>query len=166
MSSNDVYEVVIAVAVLAWVLYRQTVARPVSVRQLWLLPGILVVIGVTSLSKVDHGHYTSTAVFYIVLDLVTSLAAGAIRGCFVRVFDRDGVMWRQGSKVTMTLWVVSIAIRVIIALLASNAGVGNVSDASLDVAFGLSLAAQNGVVAYRGVKQGLPFAVDVRRARP
>jgi hypothetical protein len=165
MSSNDVLDVVIAVAVLAFVLYRQTVARPVTMRNLWILPGILVVLGALSLSKVDHGHLSSTAIEYLALDIGSSLVLGAFRGCFVQVYAQDGVMWRKGSSTTIALWVVSIAVRIGIAVLASNAGVGSISDAGLDLAFGLSLGAQNAVVAFRGVRQGIPFAPDVRRAR-
>jgi hypothetical protein len=165
MSSNDVFDVVIAVAVLGFVLYRQTVARPVTMRKLWILPGILVVLGAVSLSKIDHGHLSGTAVGYLALDIASSLVLGAIRGLFVRVYAQDGVMWRQGSSTTIALWVVSILVRVGIAILASHAGVGNVSDAGLDLAFGLSLGSQNAVVAYRGMRQGIPFAPDVRRAR-
>jgi hypothetical protein len=163
MSSKDVLDIVITLAVLAWVLYQQTVARPVTVRRLWFLPGILVVLGVISLSNLQ-GHLGSTADTYIAVDLVSSVALGALRGCFIRVYGQDGVMWRQGSAVTIALWVVSIAVRLGIGLLAANAGVGNVSDAALEVAFGLSLAGQNGIVAFRGVRQDLAFAQDPRRA--
>jgi hypothetical protein len=164
MSSKDVLDIVVTLAVLAWVLYRQTVARPVTVRQLWVLPAILVVLGVISLSNVNHGHLSRTGVTYVAVDLVSSIALGAIRGCFIRVYSQNGVMWRQGSAVTIALWIVSIAVRLGIGLLAAKAGVGNVSDAALEVAFGLSLAGQNAIVALRGQRQGLSFAEDSRRA--
>jgi hypothetical protein len=97
--------------------------------------------------------------------VASSLILGGVRGFFVRVYEQDGVMWRQGSSTTIALWIVSILVRVGIAVLATQAGVGNVSDAGLDLAFGLSLGAQNAVVAFRGARQGIPFAPDVRRAR-
>jgi hypothetical protein len=165
MSSSDLVDIVITLVVLAWVLYRQTVARPVSVRRLWLLPAILIVLGVISISHVNHGHLSGTADAYLAVDVVSSIALGALRGFFVRVYGQDGVMWRQGSAVTIALWIVSIAVRVLVGILAANAGVGNVSDAALEVAFGLSLASQNAVVAWSGLRQGLPFAEDPRRAR-
>jgi len=163
MGSTGVTGVVIAVAVLALVLYRQTVARPVSPRRLIILPGILIVLGVIALSNVHHGHLTGTEVAYVAADLVWSVASGVGRGLCVRVFSRDGVMWRQGTAVTIALWLVSIAGRVVIAVLASRAGVADISNAALDLSFGLSLLCQNGMVALRGQRLGIPFAIDAPR---
>jgi hypothetical protein len=162
MNISAVTNAILVLALVAWVLHRQTIARPVTARSLWLLPGILAVIGVAGIGGVDNGKLSATAVTYLAIDLGSSAALGAIRGCFVRVFERDGVMWRQGSVVTVALWVVAIGVRVVVAILASNAGVGNVSDAALELAFGVSLLAQNGVVVVRGSRRGYRFAPDPR----
>jgi hypothetical protein len=163
VNAGDVFNVVLVVALLAWVLYRQTVARPVGIRSLWVLPGILIIIGVSGLSHVDNGHLSATAWRYLTVDLVTSVALGALRGGFVQVFERNGVMWRQGNKITIALWVVAIAVRLLIGVFASHAGVGKVSDTALEAAFGLSLLGQNAVVALRGSQMGLPFAPSASR---
>jgi hypothetical protein len=160
---SAILNAVLVLALVAWVLYRQTIARPVTARSLWLLPGILVVIGLAAISNVNKGNLSTTAITYLAIDLVSSAALGALRGCFVRVFARDGVMWRQGGAITIALWVVAIGVRIVVTILASNAGVGNVSNAALEVAFGVSLLAQNGVVALRGLGQGLQFAPDGTR---
>ncbi len=162
---SGILNAALVLALVAWVLYRQTIARPVSARSLWLLPGVLVVIGLAAISNVDHGNLSTTAITYLVLDLVSSVALGALRGCFVKIFERDGLMWRQGGAITIALWIVAIGVRVVIAILASTAGVGNVSDAALEVAFGVSLLAQNGVVALRGTRRGFQFAPDGTRRR-
>jgi hypothetical protein len=156
---------VLILALVGWVLYRQTVARPVVARRLVILPGILVVIGIAAISHVDNGLLSATALLYVAIDLLASVALGGLRGCFVRVYERDGVMWRQGGVITVALWLVSIAARAVIAILATNAGVGNVSNASLELALGVTLLAQNGVVALRGSRQGIPFAPDAVRHR-
>ncbi len=163
MSRAEILNAVVVVAVVAWVLYRQTVARPVVARRLWILPGILIVVGVGAISKADGGHLSATATSYLSVDLVSSLALGVVRGRFVRVFSRDGVMWRQGDWTTITLWVVSIGVRVLIGVLAANAGVGHVSGAALEMALGLSLLGQNAMVALRGSQQGIPFALQPPR---
>jgi hypothetical protein len=165
MNVSAISNAVLVLALVAWVLYRQTVARPVTARSLWLLPGILAVIGVAAIGNVDGGTLSTTAVAYLAIDLVSSAVLGAIRGCFVRVFERNGVMWRQGSAVTIALWVVAIGVRVVVTILASNAGVGNVSSAALELAFGVSLLGQNGVVALRGARRGYRFAPDTRGGR-
>jgi hypothetical protein len=158
MSVSAVLNALLVLAAVGWVLYRQTIARPVVARRLMILPGILAVIGVAAVSHVDNGNLSATAILYLAVDLVASITLGALRGCFVRVFERDGVLWRQGGAVTIALWVVSIGIRIVVAVLAANAGVGNVSSASLELALGVTLLAQNGVVALRGSRLGIPFA--------
>ena len=156
---------VLILALVGFVLYRQTVARPVVARRLVILPGVLVVIGIAAISHVDNGLLSATALLYVAVDLLASVALGGLRGCFVRVYEREGVMWRQGGVITVALWLVSIAVRAVIAILATKAGVGNVSNASLELALGMTLLAQNGVVALRGTRQGIPFALDAVRRR-
>ena len=165
VSVTAILNAVLVLALVGFVLYRQTVARPVVARRLVILPGILVIIGIAAISHVDNGVLNATAALYLGIDLLASLALGALRGCFVRVYQRDGVMWRQGGAVTLALWLVSIAVRAVITILATNAGVGNVSNAGLELALGLTLLAQNGVVALRGSRQGIPFAPDLAQRR-
>lgn len=150
-------------ALVVFILYRQTIARPLTARGVWLLPVILIVVALVAISNVDHGNLSYTAVVYLAIDVVVSLALGALRGVFIRVFERDGAMWRQGTVVTVMLWVAAIGIRIVIGVFASNAGVGNVSVAGLELALAASLFGQNAVVALRGTRQGLTFATDASR---
>jgi hypothetical protein len=154
----------LVLALVVFILYRQTIARPVTPRGLWLLPALLIVVAFVAISNVvGHGTLTVTAVTYLGLDLVSSLALGALRGCCMRVFERDGVMWRQGSA--LSLWIAAIAVRIVIGFFASKAGVGNVSVAGLELALAASLLGQNAVIALRGTNQGLTFASDPSRRR-
>jgi uncharacterized membrane protein len=155
--------VVLVLALVVFILYRQTIARPLTARGIWLLPAILIIVAIAGISNVDHGALTDTAAIYLVIDVVSSLALGVLRGCFIRVFERDGVMWRQGNVVTIALWVVAIGIRIVIGFFASNAGVGAVSVAGLELALAASLLGQNAVVALRGTRQGFTFATDASR---
>ena len=76
---SGILNAALVLALVAWVLYRQTIARPVSARGLWILPGVLVIIGLAAISNVDHGNVSTTAITYLVLDLVSSVALGALR---------------------------------------------------------------------------------------
>jgi hypothetical protein len=105
MNVSAVTNAVLVLALVGWVLYRQTIARPVTARSLLLLPGILAVIGIAAIGQVDGG----------------------------------------------------------VTILAANAGVANVSSAALELALGVSLLAQNGVVALRGSRRRLRFAPDGTR---
>ncbi len=165
MNVTAVLNAALILALVGFVLYRQTIARPVVARRLWLLPGILAVIGIAAMTHVDNGTLSGTAVEYLAVDLVASMALGGVRGCFVRIFERDGVMWRQGGLVTVALWLVTIGIRIVIAILAGAAGVGTVMNAALELSLGVSLLAQNGVVALRGSRMGLHFAPDLATRR-
>jgi hypothetical protein len=163
VSTGVIVNAALVLALVAFLLYRQTVARPVVARRLWLLPGILAVVGVAVVANVNKGQLSYVAIEWIGIDLVVSLALGAIRGCFVRIYGRDGVMWRQGGVITVSLWLVAIGVRVLIGILAGNAGVGNVSEAALELALAASLLSQNAVIALRGTRMGLPFAPDLSR---
>jgi hypothetical protein len=163
VSTGVIVNAALVLGLVAFLLYRQTIARPVVARRLWMLPGILAVVGVAVVANVNKGQLSYTAIEWIGIDLVVSLALGAIRGCFVRVYERDGVMWRQGGAITVSLWILAILVRVGIGYSAGKAGVGNVSEAALELALAASLLAQNGVIAYRGTRMGLPFAPDLAR---
>ena len=162
---SAVLNVALVGALVVFILYRQTIARPLTARGIWLLPAILIIIALAAISNVDHGVLSYTAVAYLAIDVGSSLALGALRGCFIRVFERDGVLWRQGNITTVLLWVAAIGIRIVIGFFASNAGVGNVSVAGLELALAASLLGQNVVVALRGSKQGIKFAEDASRHR-
>jgi hypothetical protein len=156
----------LVLALVVFILYRQTIARPVTPRNLWLLPAILIIVAFVAISNVvGHGTLTVTAVTYLGLDVISSLALGAVRGCFMRVFERDSVMWRQGNAITVGLWIAAIGLRIVIGFFASRAGVGNVSVAGLELALAASLLGQNAVVALRGTNQGLTYASDPSRRR-
>lgn len=165
VSTGVIVNAALVLALVAFLVYRQTVARPVVARRLWLLPGILAVVGVVVVANVSTGRLSYTALEWIGIDLSVSLVLGAVRGWFVRVYERDGVMWRQGGVITVCLWLVAIAVRVLIGIFAGNAGVGNVSEAALELALATSLLAQNTVIANRGTRMGLPFAPDLRQRR-
>src|SRR5580704_7684158 len=161
VSTGVIVNAALVLALVVFLLYRQTVARPVVARRLWLLPGILAIVGVAVVANVNKGQLSYTAIEWIAIDIVVSLVLGGIRGCFVRVYARDGVMWRQGGVITVTLWLVAIAARLLLGFLAGKAGVGNVSEAAIELSLAASLLAQNAVIAYRGTRMGLPFAPDL-----
>jgi hypothetical protein len=167
VSTTGVVDIVIAIAVLGWVVVRQVQPRPVSVRGLLLLPIILVVIGVSEVSKaLPHGqHFTSSDGTWLAVDLAIGVVSGVVRAFTVRLFERDGVLWRQGSYWTIALWVLSVAARVVIGVLGSHHGAGKVLDDGLLLSFGVSLLAQYGVVGWRAQQTGIAFALDARRSR-
>ncbi|MCL2395185.1 MAG: hypothetical protein FWC87_10905 [Acidimicrobiaceae bacterium] len=164
MSSNQVLGVVIAVAVAGLVIARQVQPRPVSARALLLLPLVLIVIGVVEVTRaVPKGQsLTGTEGAWLAADLALGAVFGVARGFTVRLYEQAGELWRRGTKVTVALWGVTIAARIVISILGHHHGAGKVLDDAVLLTLGITLGAQSGIVMFRGSRSGVPFAVRDR----
>jgi len=99
----------IGIAVLALLVYRQLQVRPV--RANFRLPLILAVIGVIQLSQfLKNDHHTGTVFAALAGSLALAALFGAIRAMTVRVWIQAGQALRQGTWVTAVLWVVSLGV--------------------------------------------------------
>ena len=111
MNATDVVNLLIGLAVLAFILVRQMQVRPV--RANFRLPLILAVIGVVELTQfLQHNKHHDTAVVFAALGGSLALAAitGAIRAMTVRVWINAGQALRQGTWLTAVLWIVSLGV--------------------------------------------------------
>jgi hypothetical protein len=98
----------IGLAVLALILYRQLQVRPV--RASFRLPLILAIIGVVELTQfLHHSHHTATIYAALAGSLVLAAITGAIRAMTVRVWIQAGQALRQGTWITAALWIASLA---------------------------------------------------------
>ena len=98
----------IGVAVLVLILFRQLQVRPV--RGNMRLPLILAIIGVIQLTQfLQHTHHTATVYAALAGSLVLAGIAGAIRAMTVRVWIDGGQALRQGTWITAALWIASLA---------------------------------------------------------
>lgn len=103
-----VLDIVIAIAVLGLIVYRQLRLRPL--RSSLQLPLLLVVIGLVELFSYLKTHQSQSALAaQLAGSLVLAAAFGAIRALTVRLSFRQGQWWMQGSWLTAVLWVVSLA---------------------------------------------------------
>ena len=104
-----VLDIILGLAVLALLIYRQLSARQVNASALRLM-AILVIIGVLQtyqfLSK-NHAHPLIIAA--IGGSVVLAAIFGWLRASTVRVWLQDGRAWSQGSWLTAVLWIVSLA---------------------------------------------------------
>jgi hypothetical protein len=151
MRSFGISEVAIAVLILIWVVFRQVQARPLATGRMMVLPGALAVLGLLALGRAaGSGHgLASAAVPWLAADLGLAVVSGAARAPSVRVFERDGRLWRRGGALTVVLWLVSIGARAGLEALAARAGAGTALDDVLPLTFGVSLVAQYVVIALR-----------------
>jgi hypothetical protein len=109
MSSGTVADLLIALAILSYVVYNQLRARPARTNM--RLPLILTIIGGVELVEYLHkGHHGATVVAALLGSLVLAAILGAIRALTVRVWVEGGQPWRQGNWLTAVLWLVSLGL--------------------------------------------------------
>ena len=109
MNATTTVNLLIGLAVLALLVYRQLQVRPV--RANFRLPLILAVIGVIQLSQfLKTDHHTGTVFAALAGSLVLAAITGAIRAMTVRVWIQAGQALRQGTWITAMLWVVSLGV--------------------------------------------------------
>ncbi len=107
VNASIAVNLLIGLAVLALLVYRQLQVRPV--RANFRLPLILAVIGVIQLSQfLKNDHHTGTVFAALAGSLALAAITGAIRAMTVRVWIQAGQALRQGSWITAVLWVVSL----------------------------------------------------------
>jgi hypothetical protein len=105
--------IVIALAVVAWLLWRQLQVRELRRDRGMLLPLILVVAGLAEIVSYSHQHPLH-AVGYALLatSIVVAGIFGALRAGTVHLWIEDGKLLRQGTYLTCALWIVAIAIHI------------------------------------------------------
>jgi hypothetical protein len=109
VNASTTVNLLIGIAVLALLVYRQLQVRPV--RANFRLPLILAVIGVIELTQfLKHDHDTGAVFAALAGSLVLAAITGAIRAMTVRVWIQAGQSLRQGTWITALLWVVSLGV--------------------------------------------------------
>lgn len=155
---NWVYFVLVA-AVLALVIVRQVIARPATMRRLFLMPGVITAWGLASIGQVFAHGVTGMDVLFLVLDVVTAVVLGLLRAVTMRVWESDGVAYSQGRWMTLVAWLVSIAARLGLVVLAHVMGAAVAANESLLPALlGVTLLTQNLWVAARIQRSGWVLA--------
>lgn len=104
-------EIVIAVAVVLWILVRQVQQRSVKQDNRPIAYLVMAVIGVVEVANFVKVHpVNSEAVVLTVTSLAIAAVFGIVRAYTVRLWREDGQLFRQGNAVTIVLWIVGIAI--------------------------------------------------------
>ena len=144
----------LATIVLVFVLLRQV--RIVAVPRVYhaRLPVILGVVGLLELISYAGDHHVSSTAWAWVLGtmLIGAVGLGALRGFSMRVWASDGWVVRQGTAVTMALWLVSLLVHFV--------GDAGSSDAGGSAFVGASF------LLYLGLTLGVQYYLVFRRAQP
>jgi hypothetical protein len=145
-------DIVLGVAVLALLIYRQVIARPVNARGLQIVV-ILAVIGlIQTVGYFDKYHSTDGAYAALGGSLVLAAIFGALRSVTVRLWIQDGQAWQKGNWLTGLLWAVALAAHLgYDALVASGHGHGapSVGDATVVLYLAVSLGIQRVIIQQR-----------------
>jgi len=145
-------DIVLGVAVLALLIYRQVIARPVRARglQIVLMLGVIGVI--QTVGYFDHSHSSDGTYAALGGSLVLAAIFGVLRASTVRLWIQDGQVWQKGNWVTGGLWVVALAAHLgYDALVARGNGHGaaSVGDATVVLYLAVSLGIQRVIVQQR-----------------
>ncbi|MGN6031498.1 MAG: hypothetical protein ACTHQE_07510 [Thermomicrobiales bacterium] len=102
-------QAVVALEVVAWLVRRQLRARPVRER-VGFLPIVLILL---ALQPPGPAEATATGIGLLVASLALSTGMGCWRATSTHLWrDGQGRAWSQGTALTATLWVVTVAIRI------------------------------------------------------
>ena len=142
MTATTGVDLLIGLAVLALILYRQLQLRPV--RDTMRLPLIIAIIGVVQLAQfLQHGHHGPSVFGALAGSLVIAAVFGVIRAATVRVWVDGGQAWRQGSWLTAALWIVSLGAHLGYDYLVEGKGAeAGLGSASLLLYFGVTFTIQ------------------------
>jgi len=163
VTATEGVDLLIGVAVLALVLYRQLQKRPV--RDNPRLPLILLVIGVVELVKfLQHGHHGTGVIIALAGSLVLAAVFGAIRAATVHVWVDGGRAWRQGNWLTAALWIVSLGVHLGYDYLVDGKNSAGLGTASLLLYLGVTFTIQRRILQARA--QRIPGASPQNTGAP
>lgn len=131
--------VLIACLVVALLLANQLRRRPLRSGRTYLLPALLVLLGISNMTSYSHVHVIGSEGWLAILASVAilGLGLGYLRARTVRVWN-EGDRWiRQGTWLTAVLWVVTLGVHLVLDLKSPA------SASSLLLYLGATLAAQN-----------------------
>jgi hypothetical protein len=101
-------EVVLVIALVAYVLIRRMAGETAEGKRMLLLPAILAVVGVVDVSKVAQ---SGVSLGFLIASTVVSVGIGLLRGASVKVFERDGIVFMKYTVVSVILLVVNFGVR-------------------------------------------------------
>lgn len=144
-----VTEIIIGVAVLALLIYRQLRTRPVNASGLRIV-AIIGVIGLVETYQFMQHHHAGPVTYAALLgSLVLAAVFGVLRALTVRLWLKDGQPWSRGSWVTASLWIVALAAHLGYDALVAGRSQDNVGAATIVLYLAVSLGIQRLIVQQR-----------------
>lgn len=148
--------VIAIVAVIALVVKR-FYGEPMSARDTFGLPVILLAIGIYSLTKI--ADLNGTDITWLIIGGAVGLAFGALRGATVGIFTRDGHLWQRYTVRTVIVWAVSMTAGFAISALGTTMGMHHDARPTT-LSIGISMVGEMLTLGVRAFSTGVPFAPD------
>jgi hypothetical protein len=158
-----VLDVILGVAVLALLIYRQLSTRQVSASALRLI-AILAVIGlIQTYQFLSKGHDHPLTFAALAGSLVLAAIFGALRAGTVRIWLQDGQAWSKGNWLTAALWIASLVAHLAYdVLIVPGPGARGLGSATIVLYLAITLGFQRVLVLRRASRLQLagPTAMD------
>lgn len=148
MNQQSMINILMAAAVVIWVISRQLRARPLREQRPYSMMIVLAVLGAYQMIQLAGREEISTAAYVaMAVGLVSGAFFGWLRGRYVHLWRADGVLTRQGNWLTIVLWVVGIAIhlgldQLGVLLSPSNGTINSLGTVGIMLYLAVTLAAQ------------------------
>jgi hypothetical protein len=101
-------EIILILAAVCYVMVRRMIGEPAEAKRMLILPAVLLVIGLTSVS---HDARSVVPILFLVGSGAISVVIGALRGLSVRLSDRGGFAFVQYTWMTVALWGANLAVK-------------------------------------------------------
>jgi hypothetical protein len=150
--------VVVGVAVVVYKMASGLRGRPLSARRLLVLPAVLTGIGLVELAS-QADQIRGLGVALLVAGCAVSFFFGIARGATVVLYRRGGYLWQRYRPITLVWWLVLIAIKVgmdVVAHLVHAPLAG--SSQAIMLTLGITLFGAAVAIAPRALASGVPFA--------
>jgi hypothetical protein len=153
-SVNVGVNVLIGLAVLALLLYRQLQPRRVREDGAMRLTVILLVVGVIQAYPVVSSHPPTTIVVVLLLaGLVSGAVFGTLRAYTTRLWVKENDIWRQGTWLTLVLWLVAVGLHFGIDYLSEQQGApAGLGSSTIVLYLAVTLGIQRFITQQRAVK--------------
>lgn len=150
---GGVISAAVTLAIIGLLIATRVRGRRLEPARLLVGPLVLIAVGVGSvIGSVSGAHATTLhGIDYVIgsIDLLDSLIVGTVRGFTVRLYERDGDPCYRYGRATVALWLLSILIRVAVAIVGSAHHASSLTGSDLLFMLGLALLCQNLVVVRR-----------------
>ncbi|EWM16816.1 DUF1453 family protein [Kutzneria sp. 744] len=146
--------VLVGLAVLALLLWRQLQPRRVREDGAMRLTVILLVVGVFQAYPVLSGHPPTTVVVLLLLaGLVSGAVFGTLRAYTTKLWIQDNEVWRRGTWVTLVLWLVAVGLHFGIDYLSEQQGApAGLGSSTIVLYLAVTLGIQRFITQQRAVK--------------